>query len=78
MTYDEESKNYYKEELTIKLVFELFLYNKYFENTGESMPEIFKSCLDNWVLSEKEVKKIINNARLQLKNICGLDIVSDG
>lgn len=77
MTYDEESKSYYKEELTRKLVFELFLYNKYFDNTGESMSEIFKSCLDNWVLNEKEIKKIIGNAKSQLRNICGLDIVSD-
>jgi hypothetical protein len=77
MTYEKESRDYYKEELTRKLVFELFLYKKYFENNNESMSEIFKSCLDNWVLNEKEVKKIIDNARSQLKNICGLDIVSD-
>lgn len=78
MSYDEESKNYYKEELTRKLVFELFLYKKYFENNNESMSEIFRSCLDNWVLNEKEIKKIIDNAKSQLKNICGLGIVSDG
>lgn len=77
MTYEEESRNYYKEELTRKLVFEIFLYKKYFENNNESMPEIFKSCLDSWVLSKKEIKKIIDNAKSQLKNICGLDIVSD-
>lgn len=77
MTYEEESRNYYKEELTRKLVFELFLYRKYFENNNKSMSEIFKSCLDNWVLSEKEIKKMIKNAKLQLKSICGLDIVSD-
>ena len=77
MTYEKESRDYYKNELTRKLVFELFLYKKYFENNNESMSEIFKSCLDNWVLSEKEIKKIIGNAKSQLKNICGLDIVSD-
>jgi len=77
MTYEKESRDYYKNELTRKLVFELFLYKKYFENNDESLSEIFKSCLDNWVLSEKEIKKIIGNAKSQLKNICGLDIVSD-
>lgn len=77
MTYEEESKRYYKEELTRKLVFEIFLYKKYFENNNESVSGVFRLCLDNWVLSEKEIKKIIDNAKSQLRNICGLDIVSD-
>jgi hypothetical protein len=77
MTYDKESKDYYKDELTRKLAFELFLYNKYFITNNESMADVFKLCLDNWVLSEKEIKKIIDNARSYLKKIYGLDIISD-
>ena len=77
MAYEEESKNYYKEMLTKRLVYELYLYKKYFEDSHESMFEYFKSCLDNWILDDNEIQQIINNAKKEMKESYKLEIVCD-
>ena len=77
MAYEEESKNHYKEMLTKRLVYELYLYKKYFEDSHESIFENFKSGLDNWILDDNEIQQIINNAKKEMKESYKLEIVCD-
>ncbi len=50
MGYEEESRTFYKKMLKRRFIYELLLYRQYFEDEEETLMQIFKSCLDNWVL----------------------------
>ncbi len=77
MTYEEESRTFYKKMLKRRFIYELLLYRQYFENEEETLMQIFKSCLDNWVLDDNEVEEIIINVKNEMKKEYKLEIVSD-
>lgn len=77
MTYEEESQAFYKKMIRRRFIYELLLYRQYFENEEETLMQVFKSCLDNWVLDDKEISEIITNVRNEMKKEYKLEIISD-
>ena len=77
MKYETESKNFYKKMIRRRFIYELLLYRQYRENDKESLIQIFHSSLDNWNLSDEEIKEIIVSVKKEMLKEYRLEIIND-